>query len=154
MISRPSCNELIEAVRRELRTTVDAAVTDAAVHGALAMIDSILQNVSVRCDHELAWMRLEIVEIEGMAEHLLQSSDSSDDTIRDGLAELRNAKGRSTDASGLRREYQTASALLSQCAEVSVPLGGTARAGLDQVLQQRLAHELMIRGEFRMAGRA
>lgn len=153
MITRPSCTELVEAVRRELRTTVNGAVTDASVHGVLEMIDSVLQNVSVRCEHEVEWMRLEIDEIMGLAEHLLQTADASDDPIRVGLAQLRTARAQSDDAGALRREYQAASALLSSCADVAVPLGGDVRERLDHVLERRLARELVIRGEFRMAGR-
>lgn len=153
MISRPSCTELIEAVRRELRATIGPAVTDVSVLGALEMIDSVLQNVSVRSEHELGWMREEIGEIETLAEELVQATNAPADEIGSRLVELQNARADGADAPDVRRQYHAASALLSRCSQEAVHRGGDVRARLDHVLQQRLARELIIRGEFRMAGR-
>ncbi|ORA07667.1 hypothetical protein [Mycobacterium arosiense] len=153
MITRPTCQELIEAVRRELGTTVIAAVTDASVQGTLAMIDAVLQIAAARSEHELTWMTQETDATESFAEHIIGAGVDGCGPVRDGLAKLREARGTDNQAAGVLAAYHASGRLLAACTELALSCEGDIRARLDQVLLARLENELEIRGEFRMAGR-
>lgn len=153
MITRPTCRELIEAVRRELRTTVTAAVTDASVHGTLAMIDAVLQIAAARSEHELAWMNQETETTESLAEHIIGTCVDGCGPVQNALARLREARGADDHAAGVLAAYHASGRLLAACTDLAISSGGDLRARLDQVLLARLENELEIRGEFRMAGR-
>lgn len=153
MITRPSSQELIEAVRRELRVTVSAAVTDASVQGTLAMIDAVLQIAAARSEHELAWMTQETDATEYLAEHIIGAGVDGLGPVRDGLAKLRDARGGDDHAAGALAAYHASGRLLATCTDLAISSGGDIRTRLDEVLMARLANEIEIRGEFRMAGR-
>lgn len=153
MIARPLCSQLLEAVRAALRQDVAPAVSDPKVAQTLGMIDAILRGVAVRCDHEIAWMREEIAEIEQTAEALIAEGIDSGGRVTEALFDLRSNRSGSDHVDDVQAEYDRAGEVLSRCLEAALPAGGPIRQRSVAVLQSRLAREVQIRGDFELVGR-
>ena len=158
MITQPSCSRYLDVVREELRTSVAPSVSDPAALAALGMIDSILVNVIARCDHEVAWMREEIAAIEGCAEAVLTAGADTaggdpGDTVAASLAELRANRSASDHTADVRVEYDLAGEVLSRSLEAGLAAGPPLATLVRGVLEERLAREIEIRGDFSLVGR-
>jgi hypothetical protein len=153
MISRPSCSRLLEVVRSELQSTVAPAVTDPGVTAVLGMIDSVLQNVGARCDHEVAWMRDEIAEIEDVAREVIDAGVDTGSRTSSALSRLRAHRSPSDHTADVQAEYDLAGELLSRALEVALSRGGALRDRVRSVLEHRLRREVEIRGDFTVIGR-
>lgn len=153
MISSPSCTRLLEVVREELRGTVAPVVSDPSVSAALGMIDSILQNVGARCDHEVAWMREEIAEIEVVADEVVAANADTESRVSAALERLRTHRSPSDHTSDVQAEYNLASEVLSCALEAAVPAGRALRDRVRSVLEHRLRREVEVRGNFNVIGR-
>ncbi|MDT7569409.1 MAG: hypothetical protein QOC83_5607 [Pseudonocardiales bacterium] len=153
MIARPSSRQLLETVRTELRTTIKHAVTDADALARLDMIDSILGSVIMRSDDEVAWLREEIAAIERAGDAVL--ADGADETgqVAAALAVLRANRATSYRLPDLHAEYNLAGEVLSRAVEAGSRAGGRLRRTVEEVLEERLRREVLIRGEFSLAGR-
>lgn len=153
MITRPSCSELLEAVRLELKNSVTPAVNDQKVVGLLAMIDSILGGAVRRCDHEVAWMHEEIAEIEAAAQAAIDGGADSQGKVTGALAKLRAGRSPDLHIPSVQREYDLAGEVLSCALEAGLKAGGETRAKVERVLKARVDREVHIRGEFALAAR-
>jgi hypothetical protein len=153
VISIPSCSRLLEVVRDELRTAVMPAVSDPAASAALGMIDSILHNVIERCDHEVAWMREEIAEIETVADDVIAAGADPESRVGTALELLRTQRSASDHTADVQAEYDLAGEVLSSALEAAVPAGPDLRDRTRSVLESRLRREIQIRGDFTVVGR-
>ena len=153
MITRPSCTRLLEVVREELRSKIAPSVSDPAMAATLGMIDSLLQNVSTRCDHEVAWMREEIADIEHAADTVVASGADSDQRVSEALAELRANRSNSDHTDDVGAEYILAGEALSRSLECALAHGFELQSAVVDVLRRRLERELQIRGDFSLVGR-
>ena len=153
MITQPSCSRLLAVVRAELESTVLPAVSNPSVLAALGMIDSILANVGARCDHEVAWMREEIAEIETVADEVVAAGADAGSRVAAALDELRAHRGPSDHTADVQGEYGLAGEVLSRALEAALPHGGALRDRVRSVLEHRLRREIEIRGDFTLVGR-
>jgi hypothetical protein len=153
MITQPSCSRYLDVIRDELRTSVAPAVTDPAALATLGMIDSILANVIARCDHEVAWMREEIARVEHAAEAVLDAGADPGGTVAAGLETLRANRSASDHTADVRAEYDLAGEVLSRSLEAGLAAGPPLAALVRGVLEERLAREIEIRGDFSLVGR-
>jgi hypothetical protein len=145
MIARPTCAELLAAVRSELRDVVLPTVGDAAVASTLALIDEVLRAAAVRSDHEVAWMTEEIEEIEHLAERFAGPNPSTS-PVGEALGQLRAERSGSLHIGDLAREYSRAGDVLSKCIEAVIGEQGELCQHVDKVLEHRLAREALVRG--------
>lgn len=153
MIARPSSRQLLETVRTELRTTIKHAVTDADALARLDMIDSILGSVIMRSDDEVAWLREEIAAIERAGDAVLADGADGTGQVAAALATLRANRATSYRLPDLHAEYNLAGEVLSRAVEAGSRAGGRLRRTVEEVLEERLRREVLIRGEFSLAGR-
>jgi hypothetical protein len=153
MIAQPSSARVLEAIRTSLRDQVAPCVSDEGTQRTLAMIDSLLFSVIMRCEHEIAWMRQEIAEIEATAREILESGLGGTSPLRAALEELRLRRSSSDHADDVRAEYSLAGEVLSRSIEIALPLGGAILDRVQKVFDARLARELTIRGSFSLANR-
>jgi hypothetical protein len=153
MIARPSSRQLLETVRTELRTTIKHAVTDADALARLDMIDSILGSVIMRSDDEVAWLREEIAAIERAGDAVLADGADGTGQVAAALAVLRANRATSYRLPDLHAEYNLAGEVLSRAVEAGSRAGGQLRRTVEEVLEERLRREVLIRGEFSLAGR-
>lgn len=153
MITSPSCSALLEAVRLELQNSVAPAVSDAKVRGLLTMLDSILGGLTRRFDHEVAWMREEIADIEDAAQMVIDAGADSQGKVGAALAALHAGRSPDLHIPNVQREYDLAGEVLSCALEAGMKAGGKPRARVEQALKARLNREVEIRGEFTLAAR-
>ena len=153
MITRPSCSELLEAVRLELKNSVTPAVSDQKVAGLLAMLDSILGGVVRRSDHEVAWMREEIAEIETAAQAVIGGHADGQGKVAKALAALQAGRSLDLHVPSMQREYDLAGEALSCALEAGLKAGGEIRTKVERALKTRMDREVHIRGEFALAAR-
>lgn len=153
MIVRPTSKQLLEAVRKELRNTVTPAVSNPEVLARLGMIDSILGSVAARSNHEAAWIREEITEIERGAQEVLAAKADQGGHVAAALDALRTKRSSSNRLPDLHDEYNLAGEVLSCALEAGLLAGGELRKTMEGILSARLAREVEIRGDFNLAGR-
>jgi hypothetical protein len=153
MITSPTSGQLLESVRDELRTKIKSVITDPEALGVLAMIDSILASVAVRSDHEVAWMREEIADIERGAEAVISANADKTGRVSDALKALHTSRSPSDHVTDLNAEYRLAGEILSCSIEAAMTAGGELRDSVTGILARRTAREVHIRGEFSLAGR-
>lgn len=67
MHGRPTTEQLLNDIARELRESVMPAVGDPALVVNLEMLEQLLTSCAVRAAHEIAWMAEECDEIEAFA---------------------------------------------------------------------------------------
>ena len=153
MIARPSARQLLITVRTELQTSVRAVIADDDVLARLDMIDSILASVILRADDEAAWIREEIIAITGAAEAVIAEGADADGDVAEALGTLRSHPARGDRLPDLHDEYNLAGEVLSRAIEAGSRAGGALRAAVEGVLEDRLRREVLIRGDFSLAGR-
>ena len=154
MITSPSCSQLIESVRGELTNKIQLVVTDKEALATLGMIDSILAGVAVRSEHEVAWIREEIAEIERGAEAVITASADKSGQISAALKTLRAHRSPSDHITDLNAEYRLAGEVLSCSIEAAMTGGNGLRKLVTDILAKRTAREVHIRGKFSLAGRS
>jgi hypothetical protein len=153
VIARPSARQLLITVRTELQTSVRAVIADDDVLARLDMIDSILASVILRADDEAAWIREEIIAITGAAEAVIAEGADADGDVAEALGTLRSHPARGDRLPDLHDEYNLAGEVLSRAIEAGSRSGGALRATVEGVLEDRLRREVLIRGDFSLAGR-
>lgn len=153
MIARPSCPQLIEAVRTALRDQIAPALDDKGIQSMLGMVDTLLENAARRCEHEIAWMREEIADIEKVAGRLLAAGIDKDSRIANALAELRSRRTPSDHTPDVADDYNRAGELLSLCLETELDDNSELHCAVEDVLYARVAREAEIRGAFALVGR-
>jgi hypothetical protein len=153
MMTLPSSSQLLSVVRAEIAATLGGLSEDPQVVNCLGMVDSMLASVAVRCEHEIGWMITEIDEAAAFAAELIAAGHDPDSRIAQALTELRAIDRSDFATQSVRVEYHQASALLSECVEISLTVGGDLRARADAVLAARLDHEAQIRGALSLVGR-
>jgi hypothetical protein len=153
MITQPSCSRLLEVIREELRSKIVPSITDPALAASLGMVDSLLQNVSARCDHEVAWMREEVADIERAADRVVASGADADHRVAEAIAGLRANRSPSDHTDDVRAEYILAGEVLSRSLECALRQGDDVQTPVVAVLRHRLDRELEIRGDFSLVGR-
>ena len=153
MLSQPTTDQILADCRNELLTTIDGAVTDPAVKIAIQMMENVLRNCAMRAAHEIAWMR---EETDAMIEFArsVAASGASTDALMHALAAHDAGRSDSLHLDDVVATYSLAGECLSVALESSLAaddadlvIAGRA------LLEQRLAHELEIMGEWTMVGR-
>jgi hypothetical protein len=153
MITRPTTAQLLEVVRRHLNEGVAPAVSDPQVATTLAMVDHILHTLAVRADHELGWMTDEMASIDAVGEQIAVSGLPGAPAVREALAAFRAGRTSSLHAADVTEDYQRATEVLSRAVEATLAEPGAWRDAVSALLDERLAHEVDVIGEFQLVGR-
>jgi hypothetical protein len=135
MIAQPTTEQLIEAVRLDLRERVAPCVSDPTARAVLEMSIAVLGSAAVRSAHELDWMLEEIEAIEARAGE--------------------PGEGPPVDVTAVRARYARASELLARLADAAYDAGDAdAIAGVWALLEQRREHQNLVTGGYTAVGRA
>ncbi len=152
MITRPDPEQVLNAVRAELRDRIAPRIDDPALSVTLQMIDNILENVAVRAMHEIAWMREECDAIEAAVAATLDALP--DAATRAALEAYRHARTTSLHHADVRADYDRATEALSCALEAAIAHGDRRlTAPLVALLHDRNEHELQIMGNWGFVGR-
>lgn len=152
MITRPDPEQVLTAVRAELRDKIAPRIDDAALSVTLQMIDNILENVATRAMHEIAWMREECDAIEATVAAVLEALPDAPTAA--ALEAYRTGRTSSLHHADVRADYDRATEALSCALEATIAHGDPRlTAPLVALLQERNAHELQIMGNWGFVGR-
>jgi hypothetical protein len=152
MIANPTSDRLVDVIRRELRENVaPQVISDPVATATLQMVDHVLETLSRRVAHEIAWMTEEIADIVRlgtMAAGTLPAGPAAaaiDSLGQDGESSLHLVD--------VEARYSAASGVLGLLAEEVEPRSELA-AAVDAVLDARLQREREIIGPFQLVGRS
>lgn len=148
MLSRPTTEQILDAVATDLRDIVAPAVSDEAATVTLEMIDQVLGNCSRRAAHEIGWMHEEMAAIDTALD------DTNDPATRDALDAYRQAPTDDLHLDSVQERYHLASAALSCAVDAAFESG--EEAAVDRVkalIRQRLVAEGEILGQLDLVGR-
>ena len=154
MISRPTTQQLIDAMCVELDDKVAPAVTDPVVKIQLEMALAVLQTAAARSGSELAWMQEERDAIEQTARQLLDALPDAK-PLQDALAGVH----RRPDQQPLPRRRPGRLRPGERGAVVRHRGGATSRAiaehiaAVGRLMDQRHANQQAVTGQFMAAGR-
>jgi hypothetical protein len=151
VITRPDPEQVLTAVRCELRNKIAPRIDDPALSVTLQMIDNILQNVATRAMHEIAWMREECDAIEAAVAAVLETLPDAPTAA--ALEAYRTGRTASLHHD-VRADYDRATEALSCALEATIAHGDRRlTAPLVALLHQRNTHELQIMGDWGFVGR-
>jgi hypothetical protein len=153
VISKPTTQQLIDAVCIELTNKVAPVISDATVRIQLDMAISVLQTTAVRCANELAWMREESDAIEETAGQLLQAMPDAD-ALSAALSAYVDGKTASLHLDDAQADYARASEALSCAIEAAYASGNAEHiAAVSRLVDQRHANQQAVTGQFMALGR-
>ena len=153
MLSRPTTEQIILDCRTELLTTIGSALTEPAAKIAMQMMENVLRNCATRAAHEIAWMRDETAAMVSFAERVASSAAAGGD-VAAALDAYRTGYSDSLHLDDVCATYSLASSCLSAAVEAAMQAGDLdLEAAGRALLDQRVATELQIMGEWSMVGR-
>jgi hypothetical protein len=153
VISRPTNQQVINAVVTELGDKVGPTITDGGVKVIFDMALAILAGSAVRAGNELAWMHEEIEAIEEVARRLVGEMPEAIE-LAAALQAHDDGKTGSLYIDEAQRDYDRASEVLSCATEAAYRDGDPDRiAAVEVLLKQRMANENSVTGQFLAVGR-
>ena len=154
MISRPTTQQLIDAICVELGSKVAPAISDPVVQIQLEMAIAVLKTAAARSGSELAWMQEEREAIEAAARSLVGAMPDAT-ALRDALAAYTDGLTNSLYLDDAQADYARASEVLSCAVEAAYASGNAEHiATVMGLMDQRHAHQQEVTGQFMAAGRA
>ncbi len=156
MISRPTTQQLIDAICIELGNKVAPAITDPVIQIQLEMALSVLQTAAVRSGSELAWMHEEREAIEQTARQMLEAlPDASAAPLQEALQAYTDGLTNSLYLEEAQQDYARASEVLSRAIEAAYESGDSGHIdAVGRLMDQRHANQQSVTGQFMAAGRA
>ena len=152
MISRPTTQQLIDAVCVELANKVAPTIDDPVAKIQLDMALAVLQTAAMRSGHELAWMQAEREAIEPVARQVLDAT--SDAALADAVKEYEDGLTNSLVLDDAQADYARASEVLSRAVEAAYQSGDAEHiAAVRRLMDERHANQQTVTGQFMAVGR-
>jgi len=153
VISRPTTQQLIDAIAIELNNKVASAITDPTVKVQLEMAIAVLQTTAQRSGNELAWMSEEREAIEQTARQMLDALPDAK-PLQEALQAYTDGLTNSLYAKEAQADYARASEVLSCAIEAAYESGNAEHiAAVGRLMDQRHANQQAVTGQFMAAGR-
>jgi hypothetical protein len=154
MLSRPTTEQILRDCRAELLDKIAPAVAPGAASIAIEMLENVLRNCAMRAAHEIAWMREESDSNVAFATHVAASTSASP-VVAEALRAYGEADTASLHLDVVVAAYGLAGACFGAALDAVMASGDDAlTAEARRLLEERLAHENAIMGEWAMVGRA
>lgn len=136
MFSRPTTEQILRAISKELAESVLPALADGPAKVTLGMMTQLLDGCAVRAAHEIAWMHEEIAAIEA------------------AVGSVPDAHGESLHLDDVVARYSAAGRALADAVDAAYAAGDADRVEqLRTLLEARNAHEMQIVGALDLVGR-
>lgn len=153
MIARPTTPQLLQTIKAELNDKIAPVLTDPTHIVAVQMMSSILDSLSVRTAHEIAWMIDEANATESAAADYLAAHPSATG-VAAALAAYRAIRTPGLHLAEVGAAYDSAAELLSCLADAAFADGSPADVrAVERLVEQRLGNELTVVGNFQAVGR-
>jgi hypothetical protein len=153
VISRPTTEQLIDAVTAELNGKVMPAVSDPVVKVQLEMALAVLGTTARRSASEVAWMQEEREAIEQTARRLVEALPDAT-PLQEALQAYDDGLTGSNYLKDAQADYARASEVLSCAIEAAYESGDADHiAAVMTLMDQRHANQQAVTGQFMAAGR-
>jgi hypothetical protein len=152
MMTQPSAARLLEVVRKELTDNVLPGIADPQTAANLQMVLHVLETIGVRVEHEIAWMCQEVDAAEELAASIAAELPAAG-ALTPAMDRLSQAPLVSLHLDDVEARYALGSEVLS-CLLEEVPTDHPRRSEVERLLDDRLAHEVAVMGEFALVGRS
>jgi len=152
MMTQPSADRLLEVVRKELSDNLFPAITDPQATANLQMVLHVLGTIGVRVRHEIAWMCEEVAAAEELGASIATELPPAG-PLTTALERLSLAPLVSLHLDDVAARYALGTEVLS-CLLEQVPADHPRRGEVERLLDDRLAHEVAVMGEFALVGRS
>jgi hypothetical protein len=153
VISRPTTQQLIDAICIELVDKVAPVIEDPAVNVQLEMAITVLRTTAVRSGSEIAWMQEERDAIEAAARSMLDALPDAS-RVAAALDDYTSNATSSLYLEDAQADYARASEVLSCLIEAAYESGNDEHiAAVDRLMDQRHANQQAVTGQFMAAGR-
>jgi hypothetical protein len=153
VISKPTTQQLIDAVCIELASKIAPAITDPTAAVQLDMALAILRTTAVRSGNELLWMKEESDTIEAAAERLSEQLPEAS-ALAAALTAYADGRTRGLRLDEAVADYQLASEVLSCAIEAAYESGDEEHiATVGALIDQRHDHQQTVTGQFMALGR-
>jgi hypothetical protein len=151
VITRPTTDQLIEDVCRELLEDVLPALTDETLQVRVVMAETVLRNAAVRAAHEIAWMNEESAALTAFARTV--DSRVPDDSLSASLADVEAAPTGLHLADVVER-YERAGRAFSAALDVAQRSGAADLIAQGRiVLRERVETEKVVMANYAVVGR-
>jgi hypothetical protein len=153
MIANPTLPQLLQSMKAELTDKIAPALSDPTHVVAVQMMTALLDALSVRAEHEIAWMHAESAAIEAAAGAYVDRQPAAT-AVADALGALRATDPASLTLSDVRARYDRAGEVLSRLADHAYAAADPdGIATVERLVQQRLDTEMAVVGSFVAVGR-
>ena len=153
MISRPTNQQLIEAVCAELAGKVAPAIYDAGTKVVLEMAISVLSARPSARANELAWMKEEADAIEAVASRSWTAMPEAE-ALATALEAYDDGRTGSLYLDAAQADYALVSEVLSCAIEAAYASGDADHiATVGRLIDQRHANQQAVTGQFMAVGR-
>lgn len=154
MLSRPTTEQILLDCRDELMDKIAPALGPGAAHIAVQMMENVLRNCATRAAHEIAWMREEGDALVAFATMVAESPCNAPE-ITAALDAHAHGSTASLHLDDVVQVYGLAGACFEAALDAVMTAGDAALTAAGRaLLDERLAHEKQIMGEWAMVGRA
>jgi hypothetical protein len=151
--SKPTTQQLIDAVCVELASKIAPAISDPTAKVQLDMALAILRTTAVRSGNELAWMKEESDAIEAAANQLLAQLPEAA-SLQAALTAYTSGRTGGLGLDDAVADYQLATEVLSCAIEAAYESDDEGHiATVGALVDQRHGHQQTVTGQFMALGR-
>ena len=151
MQARPTTDQILNDLAREVRDELIPAIDDPALRVNLEMMEQLLTAAAVRAAHEIAWMAEEVTAITAYAREV--SATVGDDATAAALAAFDNGRSDSLHLADQVENYSLAGEAFGRALEAAADHERLGPEGADLVRARRDT-ETDIRPGFYFPGRS
>jgi hypothetical protein len=153
VIVRPSTEQILLDVRRELLDILGPEISSDAGKISVQMVENVLRNCATRAAHEIAWMRDETLAMESFARDTVAAHPPAS-TLASAVSALDAGPRASLHLDDVAAVYSLAGEAFSCALEVALATGDDALSSRGAaLLAARSATEVHIMGEWGFVGR-
>lgn len=146
MIISPSISQILRGVIHDMNTSLKQGLADPVKVAQIDTMVGVLGAAAIRADHQRAMVAEETTAILSAAQQFVDARKASE-TLKEALA-------RFSDTASDEDQYEQASQVLSEMADLGMDAGESLYAVVRELMLQRLDNEnKVIGGGFEAAGR-
>lgn len=151
MLARPTTDQILDDLAREVRDALIPATADPAMRVNLEMMEQLLAAAAVRAGHEIAWMH---DEVETMIAYAADVADELDDeATRSALEAYERGRSDSLHLRDQVENYSLAGEALGRAIEAAGDHPELLSRGAD-IVRARKDTEALVRPGFYFPGRS
>lgn len=153
MQSQPTTEQILNDLAREVAENIIPSVSEPTLQVNLEMMEQLLRACAIRSAHEIAWMQEEAIQIETLADKMLEKKEHP--TISQALEKYRFEKSNNLDLHDQVENYHLAGQLFEAIIVVVADLDNSKLTdSVSALIRLRVEHEGELIKNFYFPGRS